>query len=95
MTSAGTSAVSITPTGVTLLGDKVTFRYYLPADTVFGSGQFTVTVVPNQWGDSLSTAANNLGATYMFTAANVTRRWPVRSLHRPRGAAPPRLTWVC
>ncbi len=62
---------SIMPTGATLLADNVTVRYYLPPDTSFTSGQYTVCVVANKWGDSLSTSPNNLGAMYTFSAVNV------------------------
>ena len=62
---------NLTPTAVMLLGDGMTVRYLLPADQSYPAGQYTVAIVPNEWGDSLSNAPDNLASSYTFTAVNV------------------------
>ena len=62
----------LTPTGPSLLADDMTMRYYLPADTSYAAGEYSVAVLPNLWGDSLSASPDNLGNTYTFSVANVT-----------------------
>ncbi len=47
-------------------------RFYLNPDTTFCAGQYTVTVEPDTFGDSLSATPSNVGDTYNFTVYNVT-----------------------
>ncbi len=65
-------SLSLTATPPTLLADGMTVRYYLPADATLPGGAYTVTVLPNKFGDSLSTTPNNVGGTYSFSVVNVT-----------------------
>ncbi len=70
---AGPNSANYTPFQATLLGDGVTLEYeiLIPAGTPFAAGQYTVTILPNKWSDSLSTSPNNLGASYSFSVVNV------------------------
>ncbi len=68
----------------------MTFRYLIPADQSFPAGQYTVKIVPNQWGDSLSNAPDNLASSYTFKAVNVEAEVIGPFVMRPRAPIPTR-----